>query len=296
MPREIEAKTILNRKKKRDSWFLDDYTLNLYSSCSFNCLYCYIRGSKYGLNLEESLSVKTNAIELLDRQLALRAKKGEYGFIVMSSATDPYLHIEEKYELTRQALKIIAKHKFPLHLITKSELILRDVDLLGEIEKNAIIPRDLESKLVRGLIISFSFSTLDDGIGKIFEPGATKPSARLETLNKLIEQGFYCGVSLMPLIPFITDTKDHLELLFSTFKKQAVKYVMPSTITLFGSEQADSKTLVLRAIKKNYPHLEQKYLNYFKSGSEMPEFYQKAFYKKMQELSETYSIPNRIIH
>ncbi len=97
MPREIEVKTILNKKKNRDTWFLDDYTLNLYSSCSFNCLYCYIRGSKYGLNLEESLSVKTNAIELLDKQLALRAKKGQYGYIVMSSATDPYLQIEKKY-------------------------------------------------------------------------------------------------------------------------------------------------------------------------------------------------------
>ena len=74
MPREIEVKSVLNKKKKRDDWFLDDYTFNPYSSCSFNCLYCYIRGSKYGSNLESSLSVKINAIELLDKQLANRAK------------------------------------------------------------------------------------------------------------------------------------------------------------------------------------------------------------------------------
>lgn len=303
MPREIEVKTILNKKNlpagkagKRDAWFLDDYTLNLYSSCSFNCLYCYIRGSKYGLNLEESLSIKTNAIELLDKQLALRAKKGQFGYIVMSSATDPYLQIEKKYELTREALKIIAKHKFPLHLITKSDLILRDIDLLHEVERNAIIPADLKNKFKRGLIISFSFSTLDDKAGKIFEPGATKPSIRLETLAKIIKEGFYAGVSLMPLIPFVSDTKEHLDILFSSFKKAGAKYVMPSTITLFGNEAADSKTLMLRAIKKHYPELGSKYLNYFKNGSEMPDYYQKAFYKKMQELSETYSMPYRIIN
>jgi DNA repair photolyase len=295
MPREIEVKTILNKKKKRDSWFLDDYTLNLYSSCSFNCLYCYIRGSKYGLNLEESLSVKTNAIELLDKQLALRAKKGQFGYIVMSSATDPYLQIEQKYELTRQALKIIAKHKFPLHVITKSDLILRDIDLLHEVEKNATVPADLSGTFKRGLIISFSFSTLDDKVGKIFEPGATAPSLRLDVMSKLVKEGFYVGVSLMPLIPFISDTKEHLDILFSSFKKAGVNYLMPATITLFGKEAADSKTLMLRAIRKHYPELEQKYLTYFKNGSEMPDFYQKAFYKKMKELSETFSLPDRII-
>jgi DNA repair photolyase len=296
MPREIEVKTILNKKKKRDSWFLDDYTLNLYSSCSFNCLYCYIRGSKYGLNLEESLSVKTNAIELLDKQLALRAKKGQYGYIVMSSATDPYLQIEKNYELTRQALKVIAKHKFPLHVITKSDLIMRDIDLLHEVEENAIVPADLSNTFKRGLIISFSFSTLDDKVGKIFEPGAIAPSSRLDAMRKLAKEGFYVGVSLMPLIPFISDTKEHLDILFSSFKKADANYVMPATVTLFGNEAADSKTLMLRAIRKHYPELEQKYLTYFKNGSEMPGFYQKAFYKKMKELSETYSLPDRIIH
>ncbi len=193
-------------------------------------------------------------------------------------------------------MKIIAKHKFPLHVITKSSLILRDIDLLHEVEKNAIVPADLSRNFKHGLIISFSFSTLDDKVGKIFEPGATKPSIRLETLDTIIKEGFYAGVSLMPLMPFISDTKEHLDVLFSSFKKIKAKYVMPATITLFGNDAADSKTLMLRAIRKHYPELEEKYVNYFRKGSEMPDFYQKAFYKKMQELSETYSMPYRIIN
>ena len=295
MPREIEVKSILNKTKKRDSWFLDDYTVNPYSSCSFNCLYCYIRGSKYGTNLEESLSVKINAIDLLDKQLSNRAKKKQYGVIVLSSATDPYLQIEQKYELTRQALQVIAKHRFPVHIITKSDLVERDFDLLHQIDKTAILPEDLQAKLKRGTIISFSFSTLNDRVGAIFEPGATRPSVRLQTLRNTLAEGFLSGVSMMPLLPYISDTTKHLEYLFSTFQSAAVQYVLPATITLYGSGKADSKTLMLKAIKKHYPELEQRYLRFFKDGSQMPRYYQVAFYKKMKELCEVYQISRSIL-
>lgn len=294
MAREIQVKSVLNKAKKRDTWFLDDYRLNLYSSCSFNCLYCYIRGSKYGTNLESSLSVKINALDILEKQLALRAKKQEYAFIVLSSASDPYLQLEKKYELTREALKIIAKYRFPVHMITKSDLITRDFDILHQINKTAIVPADLHHKL-KGVIVSFSFSTLNNDVAKIFEPGATSPSIRLDTMRLSVKERFHTGVSLMPLLPFISDTTEHLQLLFSTFKACKVNYVMPSTITLFGNEKADSKTLILNAIQKHFPHLENKYLGYFKYSNEMPDFYRTAFAKKMRELSLIYGINNRII-
>ncbi|MCB9263334.1 MAG: radical SAM protein [Flavobacteriales bacterium] len=292
MPHEVQVKSVLNKKKSRDSWFLDDYTLNLYSSCSFNCLYCYIRGSKYGTNLESSLSVKINAIELLDKQLANRAKKGQFGYIVMSSATDPYLQIEKKYELTRKALEVIAKHRFPLHVLTKSSLIERDIDLLHRINQIAILPPELSHK--PGVVASFSFSTLQDEVGRIFEPGATKPSERLITMQKMIDEGFHCGVSFMPLLPFISDTTEQLHFAFSTFKKMGVKYVMPSTITLFGNQKADSKTLMLNAIAKHYPHLLERYHRYFYHSDYMPAYYQKAFTAKMKELLAEYGLSGRI--
>lgn len=293
MPREIEVKSILNKLKKRDSWFLCDYTLNLYSSCSFNCLYCYIRGSKYGSNLEASLSVKTNAIELLDKQLYNKAKKGQFGFIVLSSATDPYLQIEKKYELTREALKLIAKYKFPVHIITKSDLIERDFDLLQQIDQTAILPEEL-SIMKRGTIISFSFSGIDDYNGKIFEPGATAPSERLIALEKCIKENFFTGVSLMPLLPFVSDTREHLAKMFSTFQRIKVNYLLPATITLFGEGKADSKTLMINAIRMYYPELESKYQNFFNNGTEMPLYYREAFNKKMKELLTEYNIPGNI--
>ncbi|UII33644.1 radical SAM protein [Fulvivirga ulvae] len=294
MPKEIEVKSILNKTKKRDSWFLDDYTVNLYSSCSFNCLYCYIRGSKYGTNLEQSLSVKTNAIEVLDKQLFNRAKKGQYGYIVLSSATDPYLQVEKKYELTLQALEVISRHRFPVHIITKSDLVVRDFDLLHKIDQNAILPHDLQSSPGRGTLISFSFSTLDEKVAGIFEKGATKPSKRLKALEKAIREGFHTGVSLMPLLPFISDTTENLTLFFSTFKALNVSYILPATLTLFGNGSADSKTLVMKAIRAHFPELEERYIRFFQEGYQMPAYYQKAFAEKMKELCDEYKIPGSI--
>lgn len=295
MPKEIEVKSVLNKTKQRDPWFLDDYTLNMYSSCSFNCLYCYIRGSKYGSNLETSLSVKTNAIEVLDRQLYNRAKKEHYGIIVLSSATDPYLHVEKKYELTRQALQLIAKYRFPVHIITKSDLIARDYDLLHEIDKNAILPHDLKKALGRGTLISYSFSTLDDHVAAIFEPGATPPSQRLQSFKNTRQEGFLSGVSLMPLLPFISDTTAHLDELFAAFKECQAHYVLPATLTLFGDGKAASKTLMLEAIQKHYPELLSKYQTYFQNSTGMPAYYTTAFAKKMKELSEEYKLKQSIL-
>jgi len=295
MIKEIEVKSVLNKTKKRDDWFLDDYTFNPYQSCSYNCLYCYIRGSKYGTNLATSLSVKTNAIELLEKQLKKRAEKGEYGFIVLSSVTDPYINIEKEYQLTRKALEVILKYKFPVHIITKSTLVERDFDVLHKIHQHAILPNDLQQKLSGGTLITFSFSTVNNEIGAIFEPGAPKSSARIETLQNAIKAGFQSGVSLMPLLPFITDTTEHLEKLFSTFKNCEANYVMPATLTVFGNGKSDSKTLMLNAIKKHFPELETRYLSYFSSSHQLPEFYRNAFYKKMKELSKAYDLQDRIV-
>ena len=294
MLQEVEAKTILNKTKKRDPWFLDDYTVNPYLACSFNCLYCYIRGSKYGEHMDKNLKVKSNAVELLRKQLYNRAKKGEYGIIVLSSATDPYVQVEKETELTRKLLEIILEFKFPVHIITKSSLVTRDLDLLQEINKTAILPNDLKGKLSGGAIVSFSFSTLRDEVSKIFESGATPPSKRLKTLQTVKLSGLTTGVSLMPLLPFISDTTQELENAFSTFSKLEVDYVLPATLTLFGNGKYDSKTLMLKAIEKHYPHLLLKYQKFFYPSAEMPKYYRDAFYKKMQELKHTYNIKSHI--
>lgn len=295
MPHQISAKTILNKKKKPDKWFLDDYTLNPYSGCSFNCLYCYIRGSKYGIHMEEKLAVKINAFELLENQLSNLSKKNKYGVIVLSSATDPYLQIEKETQLTRKLLEVILKYRFPLHIITKSDLVTRDFDLLKEIDSAAILPQNLKGKINRGVFITFSFSTIDDAVAKIFEPGATPPALRLKTLEQAANEKFHCGVSMMPLLPFISDTETEMEKMFEMFKQAGAKYIFPAGLTLFGNGTADSKTLMFRAIEKHYPHLLHQYKNLFGTNSRLTEEYSAALYQKVNALSKIFQIKSSII-
>src|SRR5688572_17935307 len=142
MPHEKQVKTVLNKHKKRDSWFLDDYSVNPYEGCSCNCLYCYIRGSKYGENMEDGLVFKENALEILEWQLAARAKKNQYGIVAVGSGTDAYIHHEEKHKMTEGMLKLLSKYRFPVFISTKCTLITRDIELLKEIDKMAILPGD----------------------------------------------------------------------------------------------------------------------------------------------------------
>ena len=291
---EIIAKTILNKTKRRDPWFLDDYTVNPFSGCSFNCLYCYIRGSKYGQHMERKMSVKVNAPELLDKALRSRAKKGQHGIIVLSSATDPYLQLEKELGLTRRLLEIILHYRFPVHIITKSDLVLRDADLLKEIDNKAILPSDL-THLEKGAIVTFSFSSIEEKVSKIFEPGAVLPARRLKAMNHLSETGFLTGVSMMPLLPWISDTSEQMENMFQSFSVHGAQYIFPAHLNLYGNDLASSKVLVMNAIRKYYPELLPKYLKYFEKSDDMPAYYKTAFYEKMSGLRHKFGIRNRII-
>jgi len=295
MPHQVIVKSVLNKTKRRDPWFLDEYTINPYSGCSFNCLYCYIRGSRYGIHMEERLSVKTNALEVLEKQLHNRAKKNQQGIIVLSSATDPYLQFEEELQLTRKMLELILKYRFPLHVITKSDLVVRDFDLLKQIDEEAILPADLQQQLSHKVIITFSFSTLDHHVANIFEPGATLPAKRLDALQSAINHGFVAGVSLMPLIPYLSDTDEQLEILFRTFGNMNINHIFPASITLFGSGPADSKTLVMRAIRLHYPHLVEAYEKLFANGFQVPWHYRNELEKKTKALTQKYSLKSSII-
>jgi DNA repair photolyase len=296
MPQNIRIKSILNKTKRRDPWFLDDYTINPYSGCSFRCLYCYVSGSKYGINSEDKLSVKENAVEVLDRQLWNKAKKNRHGIIVISSATDPYIPIEKEKGLTRELLKIILKYKFPVHILTKSNLILRDLDLLLEIEKAAILPEELRERLNRKSFITFSFSTLEDSTARIFEPGAVVPSLRFEALKETLKRGLFSGVSLMPLLPHISDTGENLDRMFRRFRETGIHYIFPASLTLFGGEDSsDNKSLVLKTIEKEYPHLIEKYKKFFSQGNQMPAYYRIALQNKTDELCAKYGLQKGIL-
>lgn len=290
-----QVKSVLNKHKKRDSWFLDDYSVNPYEGCSCNCLYCYTRGSKYGENMDEKLAVKANALEVLDRQLAARAKKSQYGFVAVGSATDAYIHHEEQQEMTKGMLQLLLKHRFPVFISTKCTLITRDIELLKEIDTAAILPEDLKETLARGLILSVSISSLDEKVSDMLEPGAAPPLQRLELVKRLKKEGFFTGVNAIPLLPYISDTEEELEKIIAAAKEYGADYILTGGLTLFGTGIADSKTLFFKFLERYDSSLLPKYQQLYGSNFYTSFSYQNQLKEKAERLCKKYTIRNRIL-
>jgi DNA repair photolyase len=200
----IQAKSILTKRLKIDSWFMTHYGMNLYRGCLHNCSYCDGRAESYYVEGEfgHDVSVKTNAIELLSKELdpSRRRKPLPKSFIMLGGGVcDAYQPVEKEYQLARKTLELILKYGYPVHILTKSTLVERDIDLLLKIHRQS------------RAIVSFSFSSVDDDISRIFEPGVPSPSARLATIRTFKQHGLYCGMFLMPVLPWITDTPAVLE-------------------------------------------------------------------------------------
>ena len=295
MLHEKIVKSVLNKHKQRDSWFLDDYSVNGYEGCSCNCLYCYIRGSKYGENMEEHLSVKINAPEILDKQLAGRAKKNQYGFVALGSATDAYIHHEEKYRITQQMLTALLKNRFPVFISTKRTGIKRDIALLKEIDKHAVLPPDLKDTLNRGVILSVSISTMDETIAGMLEPGTATPSERLWLVKELSELGFLTGVNAIPSLPFISDTEEELEKTIAAAREHNAHYILVGGLTLFGTGAADSKTLFYKFLERYKPELISKYNDLYRDKFYTPRYYQDKLKERADKLCRKYNIRNRIV-
>ena len=295
MVQDKTVKSVLNKHKQRDNWFLDDYSVNPYEGCSCNCQYCYIRGSKYGENMEDSLSVKINGPAVLEKQLQARAKKNQYGIVALGSATDAYIHQEIKSGITEAYLKLLLKYRFPVFISTKSTLIKRDIAILREIDKEAILPDDLKSTLKRGVILSVSLSTVDEKISNTLEPGAATPAERLQLVQELNDLGFLVGVNAIPTLPFISDSDEALENIISAAKKHNAHYILIGGLTLFGNGKADSKTLYYEFLKRTCPELIPRYNELYGSKFYTPRYYQERIKQKADSICVHYQIRNRIL-
>jgi DNA repair photolyase len=284
--KEIEAKSILRKHKKMDSWFVSRYGMNLYRGCAHNCIYCDGRAEKYQVDGEfgKDISVKTNAIEILKKELDPQGKRIPLkpGYIMLGGGVgDSYQPVEQKYLLSQKALELMKYYQNPVHILTKSTLIRRDIDLLKQINEQ------------KRAIISFSFSSVDDDISKIFEPGVPSPSDRLDTISYFKDKGIACGMFLMPVIPFVTDKKDVMEEAIRQAKKVGVDFIIFSGMTLKEGRQKD---YFLGILHKYYPELLEDYRNIYKGdkwGGASAEYYD-SIHKTFIMLAKRYSMPVRI--
>lgn len=284
--REIEAKIILRKHNKIDSWFLSHYGMNLYRGCAHNCVYCDGRSEGYYVDGEfgEDVAVKVNAIESLRRELNPRRKRTPFkrSYIMLGGGVgDSYQPIEEKYQLSRKALQLINGYNFPVHILTKSTLVKRDLDVLKEINKQ------------NRAIVSFSFSSVDNEISAIFEPGVPPPSERLDTLAFFKKEGIACGMFLLPVIPFITDAPRFIKDSIKRASELNLDFIIFGGMTLKAGRQKD---YFLKVLRKNYPDLLVEYENIYKKnkwGEATGEYYS-SINQTFNILAKKFRIPRRI--
>lgn len=245
MRKEIQARQILNPVKQPDTWFGLKYNMNLYRGCQHRCIYCDSRSQCYGIDrFDQDVLVKTNAIDLLKDELSRKRKKGTIG---TGSMNDPYMPLEKHEKLTQRALKAIAQFRFPVHVLTKSDLVLRDVDLLQQISQVYTA-------------VSFTITTADDKLGQQVEPGAPKPSARLKAIEQLAARGIYTGVLMMPLLPYLQDSEANIRELVKQAAGSGAQYILAS----FGVTLRDRQRVYFyQELDKRFPGVSQQYQRSF---------------------------------
>lgn len=284
--KEIEAKSILRKHKKIDSWFISHYGLNLYRGCTHNCVYCDGRSERYYVDGEfgEDVSVKVNAIEVLRRELDPKRKRVPFkrSFIILGGGVgDSYQPIEKRYQLSRKALQLIYEYNFPVHVLTKSTLIKRDIDILKKINDQSRV------------VVSYSFSSVDEKLSAIVEPGVPSPDERLETLALLKNEGIACGMFLLPVIPFITDKPELMEETIRRASQVGIDFIIFGGMTLKDGKQKD---YFLNVLKRHFPELTTEYVNIYKGnkwGAATKEYYN-SINQVFHTITEKYKISKRM--
>ena len=277
----IIAKEILSKIQYDNShWFGTDYNMNLYRGCCHGCIYCDSRSNCYNIIDFDRVRIKKDCIPILEKQLK---SKRHSGVIQIGAMSDTYNPFEKKYEVTREALKLIDKYGFGVAIATKSDLILRDIDILKNINTHSPV------------IVKFSITCGDDNLSKVIEPNVCVSSQRFEAIKKLKDAGIYTGVLMMPLLPFINDTKDNIDKIINQAYKSRANFIYP----MFGvTLRANQRFYYYTKLRENFPNLVSKYQNLYgdKYVCNSPNYksLQSYFEKKCSKLGITYKMEDII--
>lgn len=228
--------------------------MNIYRGCSHGCIYCDSRSTCYRFtHAFEDIEVKQNAPELLEAALKSKRKKCMIG---TGSMSDPYMHCEEKLCLTRKCLEIISKHEFGVALQTKSDLILRDIDLLDEINRKA------------KSVVQITLTTYDDGLCRLVEPNVCNTKRRIEVLDKMRERGIPTVVWLTPILPFINDNEENIKAILDECIRVGVKGIICFDMGL--TLRDGDREYYYAALDRHFPGLKKKYIERYGNAYEVP--------------------------
>ena len=231
--------------------------MNLYRGCSHGCIYCDSRSSIYQINHDfEDIEVKENGLELLKKSLKNKRSKVMIG---TGSMSDPYMPIEKRLEYTRGALKLIYKYGHGFTCITKSDLILRDLDLIRKINEKT------------KAVVQMTLTTADEDLCKILEPNVCTTKRRVEVLKTLNENNIPTIVWLCPILPFINDNEDNLNQILDYCIESNVKGILCFEMGL--TLRDGNRQYFYKKLDENFPGLKQKYIKHFKSNYHIPSPY-----------------------
>lgn len=224
--KEIQCKTILSQ-----TGLPADYCLNPYTGCQHGCIYCYARFMKRYTGHKEPwgqfVDVKVNAPEVLKHEITKKPK----GRVYLSSVTDPYQPLEKKNQLTRRLLEILAAAGWPVTIQTKSDLVLRDLDILKKIPE---------------VKVGFTITSLDDKVRKVFEPFASPNPSRFEAIEKLKREGLETFAMIAPILPKLTDVEGLRKRL-----EPITDFIWEDNLNIRYGNWPD----IEKTVKKHYPEL-----------------------------------------
>ena len=208
----LPAKHLLHRS--RDTWwFGTDHTMNIYRGCCHGCLYCDSRSACYQNPDFDTVKAKADALRILRDDLARKVRPA---FIATGAMSDPYNPFEASLQLTRHALELIDAYQCGAAIATKSDLIVRDGDILDSIARHSPV------------ICKLTITTTDDALAARLEPGAPSPSRRLAALRELADRGLFAGVLLMPVLPFLEDTEENVLEVVERAAEAGASFVYPA--------------------------------------------------------------------
>lgn len=228
--------------------------MNIYRGCEHGCIYCDSRSTCYNMNHNfEDIEVKINAPELLEHSLK---HKGKRCMIGTGSMSDPYMPLEKELRLTRKCLELIDKYNYGFTVITKSDLILRDLDLLKSINKKT------------KCVVQMTITTFDDGLCRILEPNVCVTSKRIEALKILHYNNIPTIVWMTPILPFINDNEANIMNILKACKEAGVYGIMTFGIGLTLRE--GDREYYYDKLDKYFPGLKYKYIKRYGNSYELP--------------------------
>ena len=228
--------------------------MNIYRGCSHGCIYCDSRSRCYQFTHPfEDIEVKQNAPELLEAALRSKRKKC---MIATGSMSDPYMHCEEKLRLTRKCLEIILRYGFGATLLTKSDRVLLDMDLLEEIHRKT------------KCVVQMTLTTYDDDLCRIVEPNVCTTRRRIEVLEEMRHRGIPTVVWLTPILPFINDTEDNIKAILAESIRVGVKGIICFDMGLTLRE--GDREYYYAALDKSFPGMKKRYIQRYANAYALP--------------------------